>query len=145
MGCTKPRFVGSATRWCDNIHGFGADFGNGQPAVRVQFRNCRIIVSEARFTQFPNGSASDGAAPVFYCPMKMWHLKHGSWWMVQWTFDWWLSVGAHLDVKCRHRDDGQSYGPYLDLHFICFILSIGYHPHLSGELEKSVSVSRGGL
>jgi len=77
--------------------------------------------------------------------MAGWNLHHGSWWMVQWTFDWWVSFGIHLDLKHRVRADKQSYGPYIDIHLFCFILSLGYHPYISGEIEKSISVSRGAV
>ena len=77
--------------------------------------------------------------------MAGWHLKHGSWWMVQWSVDGWVSLGVHLDCRHRYRADGQCYGPYVDVHLGCVIISLGHHPQFSGELEKSVSVSRGGL
>ena len=75
----------------------------------------------------------------------MWNLLYGSWWMIQWSFDGWFSIGIHVDAKHRTRTDGKSYGPYADFHLGVVILSFGYHPYLSGELEKQISVSRGGL
>lgn len=76
--------------------------------------------------------------------MSSWHLYHGSWWMIQWSCDWWCSLGLHIDLRHRRRADGLAYGPYIDLHLGFVIISLGYHPQLSGDLEKGISVSRGG-
>jgi hypothetical protein len=65
--------------------------------------------------------------------------------MVQWQFAGWLSLGVHLDFRTRITAEGQRYGPYLDLHLLCVIVSLGRWPLYSGALERSVSVSRGGL
>ena len=76
----------------------------------------------------------------------MWHLHYGSWWMIQWQWNGWLSLGIHVDCKRRvAARPGRHYGPYLDLHLGCLILSLGRWPVYSGELEYSVSVGRGGL
>lgn len=75
-----------------------------------------------------------------------WHLRYGSWWALQWCADGWLSLGLHVDPRTRrHARTGLVYGPYLDLHLLIVIVSLGRRPQLSGELERSVSVSRGGL
>lgn len=73
-----------------------------------------------------------------------WHIHYGSWWAIQWCFDFWFSFGIHFDLKNRTRADGKSYGPYVDFHLFCFIVSLGYHPNLSGDIEKLIGVSRGG-
>ena len=66
--------------------------------------------------------------------------------MIQWQFDWWFSLGFHLDLRQRWSAIHQiHYGPYLDLHLGFFIISIGYHPVYSGELDASVSGGRGGI
>lgn len=75
----------------------------------------------------------------------VWHLHYGRWWMVQWHFAGWISLGVHVDFCRRHDADGLSYGPYVDIHMGCFIFSLGNNPVRSGELRKSTSVSRGGL
>jgi len=77
-----------------------------------------------------------------------WHLKHGSWWMVQWCRDGWYSLGIHVETKTRIALTGgmrRPYGPYVDLHFLWFIVSLGRRPAYAGELECSTSVSRGGI
>ncbi len=76
----------------------------------------------------------------------MWHLHYGSWWMVQWCCTGWVSFGVHIDFRTRlNQDHKVKYGPYIDFHFLCFILSLGRNPRFSGDLEKCVSVSRGGV
>ena len=70
----------------------------------------------------------------------LWHLHHGSWWMIQWSFDGWFSLGIHIEPRKLPR-----YGPYVDLHLGCCIVSVGRNPAYSGEFQRSVSVSRGGL
>jgi len=74
-----------------------------------------------------------------------WNLRYGRWWMLQWSLNWWLSLGVHVDLKQRKDHRGRSFGPYLDLHLGCVILSLGWNPAYSGELERLVSTSRGGL
>lgn len=77
--------------------------------------------------------------------MSRWNLRHGRWWLLQWSLNWWLSLGIHLDLKQRKDCRGRPYGPYVDLHLGCVILSIGRNPAYSGELERVISTSRGGL
>ena len=64
--------------------------------------------------------------------------------MVQVILDGWLSFGIHLDFKHRHDVFGHSFGPYMDLHLGVLILSLGWHPYLSSDLERVSSVARGG-
>jgi len=74
-----------------------------------------------------------------------WNMRYGGWWAVQWNFDWWFSLGMHFDFKKRKTAEGIEYGPYVDLHLGLFIISFGRNPIYSGEVEKLISVSRGGL
>lgn len=75
----------------------------------------------------------------------MWHLKHGSWWMVQWAFDGWVSLGIHLDWRRRVTGKGVRYGPYVDFHLVVAIVSFGVNPAYAGDLDAMASFSRGGL
>jgi len=62
--------------------------------------------------------------------MAKWHLKHNKYLMLYWSFDWMLSFGIHIDFRRRKTGrDKISYGPYADIHFLWFILSIGYQPY----------------
>lgn len=68
--------------------------------------------------------------------MAIWHEKHGKWWMLQWCFDWWFSFGIHIDFRRRKTGDKKiPYGPYFDIHFGWLVLSLGYHPYWSGEVN----------
>jgi hypothetical protein len=76
----------------------------------------------------------------------MWRQRFGKWWMVQWLwpFDGWLSFGIHIDLKPRRRpDNGERYGPYMDVHAGIVILSLGYNPYHGVDYERG-SVGRGG-
>lgn len=77
-----------------------------------------------------------------------WHLHHGTFWMVQWQLDGWASFGVHLDLKHRIKSAdphaGQSYGPYMDIHFFIVIVSVGWRPYLSSEAGR-LAIGRGGL
>lgn len=76
----------------------------------------------------------------------MWHIHYGKGWLVQWCFDWWFSLGIHIDLKRRianHTDI--AFGPYVDFHLGFVIVSLGYNPVLSGTLATKTSVSRGGI
>lgn len=77
--------------------------------------------------------------------MTKWRCRYGSWWMVQVVVDGWFSLGIHLDFKHRHNAFGGSYGPYIDFHLGVVILSLGWHPYLSSDLETCASYSRGGM
>lgn len=75
----------------------------------------------------------------------MWHVCHGAWWMVQWQFDGWASLGVHLDLKRRYTArEGIAFGPYIDLHLGCFIVSLGVNPRFSQDLD-SPRLLRGGV
>jgi len=66
--------------------------------------------------------------------------------MIQACFDGWISVGIHIDPW--HRRDAKSgiyFGPYIDFHLICFIISLGVNPKYSGRIDVGCSVSRGGI
>lgn len=74
-----------------------------------------------------------------------WYLWFGKWWMVQCCLDGGLSLGVHIDLRCRRTGKtNQRYGPYIDLHVLCFIISIGVNPVYSGDLDALASYSRGG-
>ena len=75
----------------------------------------------------------------------MWHQRCASWWMVQASFDGWVSLGIHIDLRRRRAANGRRYGPYVDLHLGCVIVSLGVNPAYSGEIGAASSVSRGGL
>ena len=76
--------------------------------------------------------------------LAKWRCRFGTWWMVQIVFDGWISLGIHIDFKHRRDVWGNTYGPYMDLHLGKMILSIGWHPYLSSDLERSATYSRGG-
>lgn len=58
-----------------------------------------------------------------------WHTKFGKYWALHWQFDSWVSFGFHIDFKRRKNAQYKiKFGPYLDIHFLCFIFSIGYNP-----------------
>lgn len=59
--------------------------------------------------------------------MRRWGVYFGRWWMVQYALDGTLSFGVHLDPKRRVADEG-TFGPYLEIHFLCFAFSIGNNP-----------------
>lgn len=65
-----------------------------------------------------------------------WGVRHGRWWMVQWSLDGTLSLGVHVDPVRRQAWAG-SYGPYADLHLGPIVVSIGNHPARAGELTGS--------
>lgn len=76
--------------------------------------------------------------------MGKWRCRYGSWWMVQIVLDGWVSFGIHLDFKHRKDAWGNTFGPYVDLHLAVMILSLGWHPAYSTDLQRVISVSRGG-
>jgi len=65
---------------------------------------------------------------------KVW-LVWGPWWAVQFYAGAYLSVGAHLDLR----------RPYLDLHVLWFIISLGRLPVLTNELDRHRHTCRGFL
>jgi hypothetical protein len=76
--------------------------------------------------------------------MAKWRCRWGSWWMVQIVFDGWLSLGVHVDYKHRRDVFGHTFGPYVDFHLGKVILSLGWHPNFSSDLERVSSIARGG-
>jgi hypothetical protein len=74
-----------------------------------------------------------------------WGIRYGRFWAVQWVIAPWVSLGIHVDLT-RHVDSrGRTFGPYVDLHLLVLIVSFGWQPAYSGELERALSISRGGL
>jgi hypothetical protein len=77
-----------------------------------------------------------------------WNIRYGETWMVQWQIAGWFSFGIHIDFKKREVSsgpfEGLSYGPYIDLHLFCFIISFGRRPYLSGSLMNESGIARGG-
>jgi hypothetical protein len=78
-------------------------------------------------------------------PRMIWGVRYGRWWMIQWVLDGWFSLGVHVDLKHRSRNDGLTFGPYIDLHLGVVVVSVGNNPAYSTDLERCLSVSRGGL
>ncbi|MDP9145913.1 MAG: hypothetical protein M3N43_14690 [Actinomycetota bacterium] len=74
----------------------------------------------------------------------MWGVRYGRWWSVQWVLDGWFSLGVHVDLKRRTHLVVGTYGPYIDVHLGVVIVSVGNNPAYSGDLERALSVSRGG-
>lgn len=62
-----------------------------------------------------------------------WGVRYGSWWMVQYSLDWTVSLGVHLDPLFRLSDTGP-YGPYLDVHLGPAVVSVGRHPARANSL-----------
>ena len=77
--------------------------------------------------------------------MARWHLRYGRWWMLQWSWNGWLSLGVHVDFRRRPVGEGKTYGPYIDIHVGPAILSVGNNPVYTSDLEMHVSVCRGGI
>ena len=78
--------------------------------------------------------------------MASWYQHYGPWWMIQWAVDGWCSLGIHIDFRTRTSSTtGLKYGPYIDLHLLFFIVSLGRNPVHSGEIDLHNSVSRGGM
>lgn len=78
-----------------------------------------------------------------------WNVRYGELWMIQWQLSWWVSIGIHCDLKRRRVSGGQyagmTYGPYVDLHCIFCIFSLGWHPYLTGEIQNVSGIARGGV
>jgi hypothetical protein len=73
-----------------------------------------------------------------------WHIKFGDWWMIQWHFGGWVSFGIHIDPRKRiHARYHVPYGPYVDIHCLCFIFSIGRNCYLA--IDKDINSGRGGV
>jgi len=77
--------------------------------------------------------------------MARWGIRYGRLWAVQWVLAPWVSLGIHMDFS-RHIDSrGRTFGPYVDFHVLVLIISLGWQPAYSGELERALSISRGGV
>jgi hypothetical protein len=74
-----------------------------------------------------------------------WGCRYGPLWAVQWVIGPWLSLGVHLDLSQHVDSRGRSFGPYLDLHLLVVVVSLGRNPIYSGDLERALSISRGGI
>lgn len=74
-----------------------------------------------------------------------WYTWHGSWWAVHWCWDWWFSLGIHVDLKKRvTAKEGMRYGPYADLHLGPAVFSVGVNPVWScdRDIEAGARVGR---
>jgi len=70
-------------------------------------------------------------------------MRWGRWWAVQRNGG--FSLGLHIDPFTHRTNDGTKYGPYLDLHLIQWVVSVGVNPIYAGELHLKASYSRGGI
>lgn len=70
-------------------------------------------------------------------------MRWGSWWALQRNQG--LSLGVHVEPKARVTNAGIRFGPYVDFHFLVWVLSLGRNPIYAGELHLKASYSRGGL
>jgi len=76
-----------------------------------------------------------------------WHIKSGRWWMLQYSWNWWLSLGIHVDLRHHPTDTPElrpAYGPYVDLHVGPAILSLGNRPVYTAVEEAQLTTCRGG-
>jgi len=78
--------------------------------------------------------------------MSVWRVYHGKWWAVQTCFDGWLSFGVHIDFKRRLTGKNRiPYSPYIDIHVLWFIFSVGVNPYYSldgsdGNNDKNLHI-----
>ena len=78
--------------------------------------------------------------------MAQWNVIHNKYISLQYCFDGWISVGIHIDFKRRFTGANKiPYGPYIDIHFLWFILSLGYNPYYSldgsdGSNDKNLHI-----
>jgi len=80
--------------------------------------------------------------------MARWRIHYGRWWMLQWSWNGWLSLGIHVDFRHRPTDTPElrpGYGPYLDLHVGPAILSLGNRPVYTDAEEAQLTTCRGGV
>ena len=70
-------------------------------------------------------------------------MRYGTYWACQRNSG--LSLGIHVEWRSRMSGAGVRYGPYVDLHLIQWVVSIGVNPIYAGELHLKASFSRGGL
>lgn len=71
--------------------------------------------------------------------MRRW----GSWWAVQSTPG--FSLGIHVDPRSRLAANDVRYGPYVDLHLIRWVVSVGVNPIYSGAIDLLESWAHGGI
>lgn len=76
--------------------------------------------------------------------MARWHIKYGKWWMLQWTWLGYFSLGVHVDFRRCKTESGKSFGPYIDLHLWTFVLSLGINPVYTHGDTFLGTASRGG-
>lgn len=69
--------------------------------------------------------------------------RYGSWWAIQSVPG--LSLGVHLDTRSRFAVNDVRYGPYIDLHFIKWVVSVGVNPIYAGAIDLLESWSHGGI
>jgi hypothetical protein len=55
--------------------------------------------------------------------MATWKEIHNKYFMLHWCFDW------HFSLRRKTGKDKIIYGPYIDIHFLWYIFSIGYQPY----------------
>lgn len=66
----------------------------------------------------------------------------GPHWLRHLPFDGWIDLGGiHLELRHRHRGDGLTYGPYVDLHLGLVVVSLGLNPIYAGEIDLKTSVA----
>lgn len=76
--------------------------------------------------------------------MARWNIRYGKYWMVQWCFNGWVSLGVHIDFNCRTAEKTKErYGPYVDFHVGPAIFSLGLRPYYSTVMAANL-VGRGG-
>jgi hypothetical protein len=89
--------------------------------------------------------AACAAAGLLLPRLTGWHIWHGKWWMVQWDFSGWFSLGLHIDLRRRtHARTGTKYGPYVDLHLPGVILSFGPGCYWATGFDD-INCGRGGV
>lgn len=79
--------------------------------------------------------------------MARWVIKSGRWWMLQYSWNWWLSLGIHVDFRHHPTDTPElrpAYGPYVDFHVGPAIFSVGNRPVYTAVEEAQLTTCRGG-
>lgn len=72
-----------------------------------------------------------------------WGVAHNTWLAVQWSTEYALSLGLHLELRTRLNAAGDRYGPYVDLHVPFAIISVGRRPVYSHDWDSFIA-GRGG-
>lgn len=70
-------------------------------------------------------------------------MRYGSWWALQRNSG--LSFGVHVEPRSHVSGAGVRYGPYVDVHVVQWVVSVGVNPIYAGELHLKASYSRGGI